>query len=99
MQKVFAVYFMSNKKHGTIYTGVTSDLRGRVWQHRNHVFEGSFTDRYSLELLVWYEWHSSAESAIRREKQLKDWKRGWKVELIEERNPRWDDLWDEIANG
>jgi putative endonuclease len=78
---------------------MTSDLRARVWQHKNHVFEGSFTDRYDLTLLVWYEWHGTAASAIEREKRIKDWKRGWKVGLIEERNSRWDDLWDEIAGG
>lgn len=99
VEKVFAVYMMANAKHGTLYVGVTSNLRGRVWQHKNHVFRDSFTDRYDLSLLVWYEVQGSAEAAIRREKQLKNWQRAWKVALIEERNPRWDDLWDEVAGG
>ena len=98
MTKLFFVYMMSNTKHGTIYTGVTSNLRARVWQHKNHEFEGSFSARYDLTRLVWFEAHESAETAITREKRLKDWKRSWKVELIEDTNPRWDDLWDEIAS-
>lgn len=94
-EESFVVYMMSNGKHGAIYTGMTSDLRGRVWQHKNHVFKDSFTDRYDVVDLVWYEIHGSVDAAIRREKQIKEWKRAWKVELIEKDNPRWDDLWDQ----
>ena len=95
--KLFCVYIMASGKHGTIYVGVTSDLPSRVQQHKTHAFHDSFTDRYDVTDLVWYEVHGTAESAILREKQLKNWKRGWKVELIEKTNPRWDDLWDEIV--
>ena len=98
MAKHFFVYMMANAKHGTIYTGVTSDLRARVSQHKDHTFKDSFTARHDITRLVWFEAHESAEAAITREKRLKDWKRGWKVELIEAVNPRWDDLWDEIAS-
>jgi putative endonuclease len=97
MPKLFFVYMMTNFRHGSIYTGVTSNLPVRVWQHRNHAFKGSFTDRSDLTVLVWYEAHEGATAAIKREKQLKDWNRGWKVELIEAANPRWNDLWDEIV--
>ena len=97
MSKSFFVYMMSNGKRGTIYTGVTSSLVARVWQHKNHVFEGSFSDRYDLTNLVWYEQQGTAEYAILREKQLKNWRRAWKVELIQQNNPRWRDLWNEIV--
>ena len=95
--KQFFVYMMSNAKHGTLYVGVTSDLVGRVWQHKNHVFEDSFTARYNLTMLVWFEEQGDTHGAIQREKQIKEWKRAWKVELIEKTNPRWDDLWDSIV--
>jgi len=98
MAKSFFVYMMSNARHGTIYVGVTSDLRARVWQHKTHAFEDSFTARYDLSCLVWFEAHESAEAAIVREKRLKEWRRGWKVDLIEEANPRWDDLWEQVAS-
>ena len=89
---------MASKPHGVLYVGVTSDLPGRVYQHRESLIEG-FTKRYFIRHLVYYEPHDNAASAIAREKTLKKWRRGWKVSLIEERNPFWDDLWDEIAFG
>ena len=89
-----AVYIVSDKRHGTLYTGVTSDLARRSWEHRTGAVAG-FTRRYGLKLLVWYEVHATMESAIVREKRIKAWKRGWKVELIERMNPTWRDLyWD-----
>ncbi|MDP1730793.1 MAG: GIY-YIG nuclease family protein [Devosia sp.] len=88
---------MASGKHGTIYIGVTSDLVGRVWLHRNYILPGSFTDRYNVTQLVWYELHGNADTAITREKRLKEWRRAWKVELIEAMNPGWDDLWDQIV--
>ena len=97
MAKLFCVYMMASGKRGTIYVGVTSGLVGRVSQHKNHAFKDSFTDRYDVTTLVGYEVHNNAESAITREKQIKEWKRAWKIELIEKTNPRWDDLWDEIV--
>ena len=83
---------LANKRNGTLYVGVTSDLVKRIWEHKNNMVEG-FTKRYSIHRLVWYELHSSMDSAIQREKRLKDWKRKWKLELIENVNPNWDDLY------
>lgn len=90
-----AVYIMASQRHGTLYVGVTSNLIQRVWQHREGVVEG-FTRQYGVKTLVWYELHETMESAIQREKRLKKWLRRWKVDLIEERNPRWKDLWLEL---
>ena len=94
--KQFYVYIMASGKRGTIYTGVTSDLITRVIQHKEHYFEDSFTARYNVNLLVWFEVHGMAEPAIRREKQIKEWRRAWKVEMIQATNPAWRDLWDDI---
>lgn len=96
MGKIYLVYIMANRKHGAIYTGVTGDPAGRVWQHKNHVFKGSFTDRYDCDKLVWYEVHEDPESAIIREKRIKDWHRPWKDRLIEAMNPDWRDLSDDV---
>ena len=85
------VYMLASRKKGTLYTGVTSDLIKRVWEHKNDVVE-SFTKRYRVHDLVWFEMHPSMESAIGREKALKNWKRTWKIELIEKDNPTWRDL-------
>jgi putative endonuclease len=82
-------------RNGTLYTGVTSDLAKRVWEHKNNIVAG-FTKRYNLHHLVWYELHESMESAILREKRLKDWKRSWKLKLIERTNPDWQDLYGSI---
>jgi putative endonuclease len=92
-----AVYMMANRKHGTIYIGVTSDLISRVVQHREGDLEG-FTKRYGLKRLVWYETHNTIVEAIQREKSLKKYKRDWKINLIEFENPHWDDLFSEIWN-
>ena len=90
-----AVYILASKPNGTLYLGVTSDLVGRVWQHQNKLAEG-FTQKYNVSRLVYYEQHSDMISAIEREKQLKRWKREWKVDLIEEKNPTWEDLYGEL---
>ena len=90
-----AVYILASKKNGTLYIGVTSNLIKRVWEHRNNFVEG-FSQRYGVHNLVWYELHESMESAIRREKRLKDWKREWKLHLIERTNPNWEDLYHAI---
>ncbi len=95
MSKQPAVYILSSKRNGTLYVGVTSDLVKRVWEHRNNLVEG-FTRRYGVHQLVWYELHESMDSAIKREKRLKDWKRKWKVQLIESKNPNWEDLYPKI---
>jgi putative endonuclease len=91
-----AVYIMANRRKGAIYTGVTSDLVQRVWQHRQGL--GGFTDRYKCKLLVWYELSGSMEHAILREKQIKGGSRPKKVALIEAFNPLWSDLWNDIAH-
>ncbi|MBI5601837.1 MAG: GIY-YIG nuclease family protein [Deltaproteobacteria bacterium] len=95
MDKQPAVYIMASKRNGTLYIGVTSDLVKRVWEHKNDMVEG-FTKRYQVHLLVWYELHENFESAIEREKQLKEWKRKWKLDLIENMNPGWKDLYNQI---
>jgi putative endonuclease len=83
---------MASKRNGTLYIGVTSDLVKRIWEHKNNAVDG-FTKRYGIHTLVWYELHESMESAIEREKRLKEWKRAWKLELIEKENPDWKDLY------
>ena len=91
------VYLLASHKNGTLYTGVTSNLVQRIWQHKNDQTDG-FTKRYGLHLLVWYEMHDAMESAIAREKAIKEWKRAWKLELIEATNPQWLDLYDGIVD-
>jgi putative endonuclease len=91
-----AVYIVANKRNGALYTGVTSDLPKRTWEHREGVIEG-FTKRYGCKLLVWYEVHSTMEYAIAREKQIKGGSRKKKLALIEEQNPQWRDLFAEIC--
>ena len=90
-----AVYIVCDKRHGTLYTGVTSRLARRIWEHRTGTVAG-FTRRYGLKLLVWYEVCATMENAIVREKQIKAWKRGWKVKLIERMNPTWRDLYEDL---
>ncbi len=90
-----AVYILASNRNGTLYVGVTSDLVKRVWQHKNKVVEG-FSERYGVDKLVWYEMHATMESAILREKRLKNWKREWKLNLIESTNPHWQDLYRTI---
>jgi len=94
--KEFCVYILAGKRNGTLYIGVTSNLVQRIWQHRNDEADG-FTRKYQVHSLVWFEQHENAESAITREKQIKEWKRKWKLELIEKDNPTWRDLYDEIT--
>ncbi len=87
---------LASKRHGTLYVGVTSDLVRRVWTHKHSMVEG-FTKKYSVHQLVWYELHADVESALMREKRIKEWKRVWKIELIEKDNPRWEDLYPKIV--
>jgi putative endonuclease len=91
-----AVYILASQRNGTVYIGVTSDLVKRIWEHKNNMVEG-FTKRYGIHQLVWYELHERMESAIEREKRLKEWKRKWKLELIEHKNPNWEDLYHTIV--
>jgi putative endonuclease len=96
MDKQFFVYILASKRNGTLYTGVTSDLVKRIWQHK-HKNTDSFTKKYDVTVLVYYEIYTDAESAITREKRIKKWRRAWKLKLIEEKNPHWKDLYDEIV--
>jgi putative endonuclease len=96
LDKLFYTYIVTNKPHGTLYTGHTDDLNKRAWQHREHILKGSFSDNYNLETLVWYEAFDTRDEAIGRERQIKDWKRDWKIELIETLNPDWRDLADRL---
>lgn len=93
----YYVYLLASRKHGTLYTGVTGDLVRRVYEHRNKLLPDSFTARYDVHQLVWFEVHGDIEAAIAREKQIKKWHRDWKIALIEADNPDWADLWEKIA--
>lgn len=96
MDKQFYVYIIASKRNGTLYTGLTSNLSQRIWQHKNEQVDG-FSKKYGVKQLVYYEQHDAADSAITREKQIKKWKRAWKLKLIEKNNPLWNDLYDSIA--
>ncbi|WP_043318650.1 GIY-YIG nuclease family protein [Microbulbifer sp. HZ11] len=89
------VYLLANQRNGTLYTGVTSNLVQRIWQHKEGVVEG-FTREYGVKNLAWYELHDTMESAIRKEKAIKNWRRSWKLNLIESSNPEWRDLYYDI---
>lgn len=94
--RIIAVYMMASRKNGALYTGVTSNLVRRVWQHREGVVPG-FTQKYDCKTLVWYEVHEWIEAAIQREKSLKSYRRQNKINLIEAKNPHWKDRWFEIT--
>jgi len=96
MPKIPAVYIMASQRNGTIYVGVTSALERRIYQHREKVTKG-FTARYAVNRLVWFEIHETMESAISREKQIKAWRREWKLALIEKSNPQWLDLAENVG--
>ena len=89
------VYLLANRRNGTLYVGVTSNLIRRVWEHKNDLTEG-FTKRYQVHTLVWCEVHDNMESAITREKAIKGWRRAWKIGLIEKSNGQWRDLYEEF---
>ncbi|MEQ8432876.1 MAG: GIY-YIG nuclease family protein [Oceanicaulis sp.] len=92
----YFVYIMTNRPRGVLYTGVTSDLVNRVHQHRNALLPG-FTQTYNLKTLVWFETFGDIDAAIVREKRIKRWRRAWKIDMIETRNPGWLDLWYELT--
>ena len=94
-KKSFYVYILANKRNGTLYTGVTSALIKRVYEHKNELAPG-FSKKYGTKMLVYYEPVDTAEEAIRREKQIKAWKREWKLNHIEDMNPEWEDLYETI---
>ncbi len=92
MEKQFYVYMLASDRNGTIYIGMTSALAKRIWEHKEGFVKG-FTKEYGTHKLVWFELHETAESAISREKRIKKWNRDWKIRLIEEVNPYWNDLY------
>ena len=94
--ETFYIYLLTNSNNRVLYTGVTNDLVRRVYEHRNHLIKNSFTDRYNIEKLVYFEETSSSRAAIEREKQIKDWSRAKKNKLVESMNPQWEDLWERI---
>ena len=95
MDKRYWVYMMASKRYGTLYIGMTSDIVKRVWEHKNSVVEGS-TEKYEIHNLVWFEEYTTAENAIKHEKRLKKYNRDWKINLINEKSPHWDDLYESI---
>ena len=95
MERLPCVYLLASKRNGTLYTGVTSNLVKRIWDHR-HLTTDGFTNKYGVNSLVWYEVHETMESAICREKAIKNWKRAWKIKVIEKSNPQWRDLYDDV---
>ena len=95
MEKQPCVYILANKRNGTLYVGVTSDLPKRIWEHKSRVVDG-FTKKYGVDMLVWYEADHTMESAIQRENTIKKWSREWKLRIIEEMNPEWKDLYEEL---
>lgn len=93
--KTYFVYILANKKNGTLYIGVTSDISRRMWEHKKGLVDG-FTKKYDVKLLVYVEQTEDVQAAIEREKQLKKWNRKWKMRLIKESNPEWKDLSEEL---
>lgn len=94
-EKLYCVYLLASRMNGTLYIGMTSDLPRRIHEHKTHAAKG-FTDDYDVTRLVWYEAHDTAYAAITREKQIKQWKRAWKIQLIEASNPEWRDLYETL---
>lgn len=95
MERIPCVYILASQRNGTLYTGVTSNLIQRIYQHQNSEVDG-FTKEHDIHQLVWYELHESMESAILREKRIKKWSRIWKLRIIEEMNPEWENLYSKI---
>ncbi len=96
-ERTYCVYILASKIGGTLYVGVTNDLVRRVYEHKADVVDG-FTKRYGIHRLVYFEIHTDIGHAVRREKRLKKWNRAWKIRLIEENNPNWDDLYSRISS-
>ncbi len=95
---MFATYILASRRNGTLYVGSTDDLAKRIWEHREKARQG-FTARYNVTHLVWFESHETREVAFRRERRIKEWRRSWKIILIEERNPGWRDLHEDLTGG
>jgi putative endonuclease len=97
MERTYYVYLLASRRNGTLYCGVTNDIGRRVYEHKSR--SGSlFTTRYNVTLLVWFEVHNDINEAITREKQIKHWNRAWKLALIEDINPSWRDLYEDLNN-
>ena len=94
-KKKYYVYILASKRNGTLYIGITSNLFKRIYEHKNNLIDG-FTKKYNVHNLVYYEMTEDVSIALAREKQLKKWKRNWKIELIEKNNPKWKDLYFEL---
>lgn len=97
MERKGYMYILASRKYGTLYTGVTSDIIRRVWEHKHDVAEG-FTKKYGIKTLVYFECYDEITQAIAREKHLKDWKRDWKINLIEQHNPHWQDMYPSLLD-
>jgi len=95
--KQYYVYILASKEDGVLYTGITSDLIKRIYEHKNGVLEDSFTKKYFVKNLVFFEIYNDVEEAILREKRIKKWNRDWKINLIEKENPNWEDLYEKIT--
>jgi len=95
-RKKYYVYILASRRNGTLYIGVTNNLKKRTWEHKEDLVEG-FTKKYQVHLLVYFEIYDDINDAIRREKQLKKWKRSWKIKLIEKHNPTWRDLYNDLT--
>lgn len=95
MEKQYYVYILASQRYGTLYVGVTSNLIRRIHEHKNNKVDG-FTQKYNCKLLVYFEVTGDVHTALEREKQIKNWKRSWKIELIEKENPSWSDLYKSI---
>jgi predicted GIY-YIG superfamily endonuclease len=93
---MFHTYIVASRRNGTLYTGSTDDLIKRIWEHKDKVRKG-FTAKYGVHILVWCEPHESREAAFRRERQIKEWRRAWKLRMIEEDNPTWRDLYEDLV--
>jgi putative endonuclease len=93
---MFYVYILASQPHGTLYTGMTDNLVRRVWEHKAKAVPG-FTTRYGVDRLVWFELHETRESAWQRERSIKEWRRAWKIQLIESNNQQWIDLYSSLS--
>lgn len=96
MKEHFYVYILASFHNRVLYVGMTSELPKRIWEHKNKVISG-FTAKYNVDRLVYYELHDDAENAVKRERNIKEWKRAWKIELVEKENPDWHDLYEKIC--
>jgi len=90
------IYIITNKKDGVLYIGVTEQLRKRIGQHKRKAHPKTFSARYNLDKLVYFEFLETKEAMLKRERQMKKWKRAWKIRLIEEKNPNWEDLYNQV---